>query len=230
MLADMDLDEAALSEGRRSLVDRGLLFVDSRRSDSALSPSLEPVLTAVTRPQVLGVLQVTSRDSAPRSAYVSWTPETVVLNKVTEAGDHLLETLPAVEAIGKTALNFSGVTGFKKEGKGMAPDPEAIVRDATLRAVFLAVSDPAAVEPQTAAMSWLVSGDALWLMAGEGETPLLEPATADEVGGRVVSMLNTAIESYRRAQASAPTKKAGGSVDGNGVGEVDLRMGRSRRG
>jgi len=203
MMGDLKLNEDSLADGRRSLVDRGLLFADSRRSDSALSPALEPILAAVTRPQVLGVLQISRPGKEGWSAYFSWTPETIVFNQVAEAGDHLLEKLPGVEAIGKAALHLSGVNGFKKGRAGAAADPEAIVREASIRGIFMAVSDPAAVEPATEAISWLVSGGEIWLLAaGEGETPRLKPATAEEVGRQVDLLMNSAVERYREAQTS----------------------------
>jgi len=222
MLVDLNLDEAALSAGRRSLVDRGLLFADSRRSDSALSPSLEPTLSAVTHPEVLGVLEIGSPGNAPRSAYISWTREMVVLNQVTQSGDHVLNPLPGVDAIGEAALQFSDLNRYKKAKAEPVPDPETIARRATLRAVFMAVADPAALQPATEAVAWLVSGDGIWLMEeGEGETPRLMPASAAEVGRKVVSMMRAAIEGLGSGRSGAPVSKGNG---GSGARTV-----RSRR-
>ena len=227
MMTDLSLDEAALASGRRSLVGRELLLKAPRGGGAALSPLVEPVLATSTRPQVLGVLQITGPGTAPRSGYFSWTPAMIVFNHVTETGDLMLETLSGVEAIANATLRFSDLTPFKKAKAEGVADPEAIVREAKLRAVFLAVSDPAAVKPATEAMAWLVSRGEIWLMeAGEGEVPQLMPASAAEVGRKVVSLMNTAVEHLQAERSSPVTHKGDRSGEGKTVKATQERRGR----
>jgi hypothetical protein len=220
MLGDLNLDEASLIEGRRSLVERGFLFEPPRRSETVLSPSLEPVLTAVTRPQVLGVLKVST--SAGRDGYLSWTPATTVFNYVTKDGGHMLEALPDLGAIGETVSRFSDLGRFKKPPAGAVADPEEIARKATLRGVFLCVVDPASPEPGAEAIAWLVSADEIWLMeAGGGEAPQLMPASATEIGGKVTAMMKTAVQ--------GPKTVRGGPQELKGDGSGGARTVRARR-
>ncbi len=212
MLADLNLDEAALAAGRLSLTEHGVLVMAPGGKGAELSPAVGPVLSTVTRPQVLGVLQVTTTAAEPRNAYFSWTPERIVFNQVTETGDHILDTLPGLEAIGEAVIQFSRLTGFEKARGGLAADPEAVVQAATLRALFLAVSDPAAADPGTEASAWLVSGDGLWLVkAGAGQIPQFMPATAAEVAKEVVVLMNAAVERIHGNRTVPRNKRDGGS-------------------
>lgn len=208
MLAGLELGPDEVAEGRHSLIERGLLFAAPRRSDTALSPSLEPMLEAVTRPRVLGVLQLSSAARTARSAYFSWTPATLVFNRVTEAGDHFLEVIPGPAGVSKAVIEFSALSDYQQGAEEMAPDPEAIVREASTRAVFMAVAEPATDRPATEAVSWLISGEKLWLMAPleADRAPELRRATAAAVGEEVRSLLEHAIERVRsKADGSGPS-------------------------
>jgi len=214
MLADLDLGADELAAGRQSLIERGLLLAAPRRSDTALSPSLEPVLQAVTRPQVLGVLQIGGAGSATRSAHFSWRPGTLVFNRVTEAGDHVLELMPDSEQVGKAVVEYSALSAFTQAAEEDPSDPETIVREASVRAVFMAVADPAAVQPATEAVSWLVSRDRLWLVtpAEADQSPVIRQAIAAEVGAEAKRLLEHAIERVRsRANGSGPSTTTRGA-------------------
>ena len=166
-----------------------------RRSESALAPSLEPILRTVTQPQVLGVLQFTKTGEPSRAAYVSWTADKTVINRADPDGVHTLQPLASSQEVGEAVCRETGVEAFKRPKISEPADLEAIVGSASMRAVFMAVSDLTADQQHVRAASWIVSGDQLWLAVGMGaeETPRMHPAAADHVSEAVQSLIDTAI-------------------------------------
>ena len=70
-------------------------------------------------------------------------------------------------------------------------DPEAIVAAASQRAVFMAVGGMQEEEQHPQALSWLTSGDRLWLMdgQGDGQEPVVRQASAEDIRKKVQSLM-----------------------------------------
>jgi hypothetical protein len=194
LLADSGMSEDQLGEARRALIERGLLMGDSRRSDTALSPSLEPILQTVTAPKALGILQISKPGEAPMVVYISWTESTIAANWIDRDGQHVIEPLPSLAAVGEAIVRWTAIGAFNKAKASETPDAEAIVEKANQRAVFMAVGGVLEDEQHAQAVSWITSEDRLWLMDGQGngQQPSVHLASAADVRKEVESLLENA--------------------------------------
>lgn len=202
LFADLKVDEAGLEAARRSLVERGLMHFAPDPSQVAFDPSTLALFQTVTRPQVVGILQIGSPDGPSKEMYFSWTPDRIVRNYVDEKDAHILELLPSVDAIGEAAVRESGIGELTAVKPELAGNPETVIGGASLRAVFMIAANLQAPEQDARAASWLVKDNQLWLITRqEGERGAMEPVTAETVQDTVVAMVNQAIEQTQAAQA-----------------------------
>jgi hypothetical protein len=202
--ADMDFDESELEAARRSLIERGLLIANPRRSDTALAFSLEPVLRTITRPAALGILQVSRPGLPARTINISWAEGNTVANWIDETGRHVIEPLASVREVGEAAVGWTAIGSFTPRRGGEAIDPESVVRLARQRAVFMAVGGVLEDEQHAQAVSWITGDDALWLIDGRraGSEPALVSVSASDVAEAVRSLMEGAVADATERAAS----------------------------
>jgi hypothetical protein len=175
LLGDMGLEPPALAAARQRLLERGLLRPAPNRAlgQTFVAPDARALFGAVTRPLMLGVLQIMQPGQDERGSYFSWTPDLVVFNTVDAQGNHRLETLPSLEAVADRTLAACGLDGFKP---APAPLPassllgraDALGRAAGLRVIFMTVASARTAHEKVSGLAWLISAGQLWLMAAPG--------------------------------------------------------------
>jgi hypothetical protein len=202
MLADLKVDPAAVAAARKRLVERGLMHAAPDPDQVAFDPAILALFQAVTRPEVLGILQIGIPDKPGREMYFSWTPERIVRNFVDENGDHHLELLSAIEEVGQAAVRESGIESLGQVKPDLAGNPETVITGASLRAVFMAVANMQSADQDSQAASWVVKDGQLWLITRqEGENGAMEPVTAETIRETVASMVMQAVDQTLAAQA-----------------------------
>ncbi len=184
--ADLDLGPEEIAQARKRLIERGLLIArPGFKGDALVAPPLFLQFNTVTRPAVLGTLEVARPGQAARMVNYSWRGGWFVRNHVDENGNHVLRPLASAEALADDALRE---TGIEPAGPAATSEPapaqptadrEAVARAATLRAVLMVVANASTPRQEAQALSWLVSGGQLWLVA-RSQQP-------DQAGMRVVS-------------------------------------------
>jgi hypothetical protein len=167
MLGTLDLSPPALDAARARLLERGLLrpAPDRSQRQTFIAPAARALLRAVTRPLMLGVLQVMEPGRDERGAYFSWIPDMLVCNTVDLQGNHRLEPLPGLEALADRALAESGLSDFQPTPAALPATPDAVGRAAGRRAVFMIVASARTAHEQVHGLAWMLSAGRLWLMA-----------------------------------------------------------------
>ncbi len=205
MAADLNLGAEDLGAARASLLQKGLLLNPPRRAETVLAPELQPVLSAVTQPGVLFVLQIARPGQAEKRVYFSWTPGQLACNTLDEQGSHLIEALDSLEALAAVALRESGLDPFQPSPSGEPLDPEALYGSASLRAIWMAAENPGAAGGPVEVFSWLVSQGQLWLLSGQptaADRIRVQPASLAELRQAILESAGGAI--VRRARQAAP--------------------------
>ncbi len=177
LLGDLNLQPRALDAARGRLLERGLLRPAPNRAHAQtfIAPGARALFAAVTRPLMLGVLQIMRPGQAERGAYFSWTPDVLVFNTVDARGNHCLEPLSGLEAIADRALAECDLERFTPQAAPLPPDLDAVGRAASLRAIFMTVASARTAHEQVAGLAWMLSAGRLWLMAPQ---PAPQPAAA----------------------------------------------------
>lgn len=206
LFADMNVEEDQLEGARRALRERGLLMGDTRRNDTALSPALEPLLRTVTTPQALAILQVSKPGAPPRVTFINWTEGMIAGNWLDEDGQHVIQPLASLQAVGESVVGWTGAGPFKRVKKTGEIDPDSVVKNASQRAVFVAVAGVLADEQRARAACWITSGDLLWLIDGQADAQgiFIRPASAAIVRETVQTMMSDAV-AETTARAGQPT-------------------------
>src|SRR5579859_957448 len=171
LLGDLDLLPPALDAARARLLERGLLrpAPDRARPQTFIAPRASALLGAVTRPMMLGVLQIMRPGQAEHGVYFSWTPDMLVCNSLDPQGNHRLEPLAGLEAMADRALVECGLDQFKPAPAPLPASPEAVGRGASLRAVLMTVASARTTHEKVQGLAWLISAGRLWLMAPPGQ-------------------------------------------------------------
>jgi hypothetical protein len=179
LLGDLNLQPPALEAARARLLERGLLRPAPDRSSpqTFIAPGARALFGAVTRPLMLGVLQIMRTGQAERGAYFSWTPDLLVFNTVDARGQHRLEPLPNLDAVAERALAECELDRFAPQAGPLPPTPDAMGQAASLRAIFMTVASARTAHEQVHGLAWLLSAGRLWLMApGAATAPAPGPA------------------------------------------------------
>lgn len=201
LFADLKVDEAGLKAARKSLIKRGLMHVAPDPNEIAFEPSALALFQTVTRPEVVGILQIGSPGKPSKEMYFSWTPDRIVRNYVDEKDHHILEPLPSIEAIGEAAVRESGIGELTEVKPDLSGNPETVISGANLRAIFMAVANLQSPEQESQAASWVVNNNQLWLITKqEGDSGAMEPVTAETVQATVVAMVKQAVEQTQAAK------------------------------
>jgi hypothetical protein len=184
LLADSGLEPPARAAARQRMLERGLLRPAPNRAlgQTFIAPDARALFGAVTRPLMLGVLQIMQPGQDERGAYVSWTPDLLVFNTVDAHGNHRLEPLASLEAVADRTLAVCGLDAFKP---APAPLPasanrtglaDALGRAAGLRVIFMTVASARTANEKVSGLAWLISAGQLWLMAAPEAGPNGAPA------------------------------------------------------
>ena len=170
LLGDLNLSPPALEAARARLLERGLLrpAPNAALRKTFIAPGARAMLDAVTRPLMLGVLQVMEPGQEERGAYFSWTPDMLVFNSVDAYGNHRLEPLPSLEAVADRALAASRLNDFKPAPALLPASPDAVGQAASLRAVLMTVASARTAHEQVHGLAWMLSAGRLWLMSSQG--------------------------------------------------------------
>jgi len=186
LLGNLDLSPPALAAARTRLLERGLLCPapDRAHPETFIAPGARALLGAVTRPLMLGVLQIMEPGQAEHSAYFSWTPDMLVYNSVDARGHHHLEPLPDLDALADRALAASSLNHFAPSVAPLPATPAAVGQGAGLRAVFMTVASARTAHEQVHGVAWMVSAGRLWLMSPQPApaNPPAPPAPATRSG------------------------------------------------
>ena len=180
LLGDLNLEPPALDAARARLLERGLLrpAPDRSRPRTFIAPGARALFGAVTRPLMLGVLQVMRPGQPECGAYFSWTPDLLVCNTVDARGNHCLEPLPDLGAVADRARAECGLERFAPQTVPLPPNPDAVGRAASLRAIFMTVASARTAHEQVSGLAWLLSAGRLWLMAPQSASQPAPPQPA----------------------------------------------------
>ncbi len=198
LLADLPLKAEDLQKAEDSLSQRGLLIKRPGSDDAILDPPLFLLFNAVTRPEVLAVLQITRPGQPPRNINFSWRGGWVVRNHVDDKGDHLLAPIASPEALAAAILRECGLDpDAAANGKGRPAGGSAIhqaefaalAAKASLQALLMLVTDASSRQARPKTIAWLVSDGQVWLMARSAKgRAALAPTTAANLRGLLVAV------------------------------------------
>ncbi len=208
LLGDLNLSPPALEAARARLLGRGLLrpAPNAALRKTFIAPGARALLDTVTRPLMLGVLQVMEPGHDERGAYFSWTPEMLVFNSVDVQGNHHLVPLPGLEAVADQALAACGLNDYKPDPAPLPGTPDAVGRAAGLRAVFMTVASARTAHEKVHGLAWMLSAGRLWLMSPQGAPAAAPPAPAPR--GKPAAARPAAPEAGLRALLPADLRAA----------------------
>ena len=207
-LADLGLTTAALDQARAALLARGLLRPAPDRSArrTFVVSDARMMLIAAARPMALGALTITRPGRPEHGVYFSWTPEIFLYNTVDGGGLYHLEPLASLEAAAEVIVRECGLLDFTPDVAAPAPaSPDDVARNATLRAIFVAVASARTAVEAVTSLAWLVSQGQLWVVAPQpdGGDADLNAVSVPDLRASVQLLLAQAIENTREALVAA---------------------------
>jgi hypothetical protein len=206
-LADLQVSAAQVERARQGLLRRKVLLRTPDGLDVRLSPAIERTFNTVLRPAALAVVQLTGKDRPAQTVCLSWDAGGAVLNTIEPSGLHVLEPLASPQAVAAALLRQCGLdnsanppAGASAAASQAAVDVQAVVAQATLRALLLLVTNPSRPSEAAEALSWLYSGGQLWLLARRGEAG----AALAPIGAADLTQLLAGLAAQCAAAAAMP--------------------------
>lgn len=192
-LRDLNVSKKELTGARTSLLERGVIvYAPFEAEESAgVSTAFVPLLETVMAPDELCVLTLNRRDAAPAQIYYSMGQGLFARHCVEEPRRFVFEEMPSIPAIVDDMVRAS-IDAAAVSPPTSADQPAPLVDllpAATSITTLVRVMDPASADSAAQTASWILSGDALWLVTGEGAAETARRSTIADLMDLIATMI-----------------------------------------
>ncbi len=181
--AEVAANQAEVDTARASLIQQGILLVDST-GEVSVAPEIEALVRPSAFPETVFIANITDNAKFGKLARVmcfGWTPETTTVNWVDEANTHHFEAYASVDIKEVVLSHLWGICNLDVDD----PDPNLALSPAEVEremeqmrqsVLLMAIQGVQSAEQTTRAIAWFVSGRRVWLMRNASREPSEQPS------------------------------------------------------